>query len=71
MKIVPELKKFINFNLIDDDAMRAATGYIYYRHYPKGSCMCQEGESSDCFFGIIRGRVSIRKKRKLDTNKNE
>jgi hypothetical protein len=68
MKIVPELKKFIHFNYIDDEAIRAAAGYIYYRSYSRGSIICQEGESSDCFFGIIRGRVSIRKRRKVDNS---
>jgi CRP-like cAMP-binding protein len=62
MKLVPDLKRFINFNHIDDDSLRWAAGYIYYRHYKKGEYICHEGDDSDCFFGIITGLVSIRKR---------
>jgi CRP-like cAMP-binding protein len=63
MKLLPDLRRFINFNHIDDDSLRSAAGYIYYRQYRKGEYICYEGEDSDCFFGIITGRVSIRRKR--------
>jgi CRP-like cAMP-binding protein len=66
MKIVPELKKFINFNQIDDESLRAAAGYIYHKHYKQGTVICQEGENSECFFGIIRGKVSIRKRKRVE-----
>jgi CRP-like cAMP-binding protein len=63
MKVIPDLKRFINFNHIDDDAIKSAAGYIYYKKYNKGEYICREGEQSDCFYGIIRGRVSIRRKK--------
>jgi CRP-like cAMP-binding protein len=65
MKLVPDLRRFINFNLIDDDAIRAAAGYIYYKHFNKGEYICYEGEDSNCFFGIITGKVSIRRRKMI------
>jgi hypothetical protein len=34
---------------------------MFYKFYVKGSYICKEGEKSDCFFGILKGKVSIRK----------
>jgi CRP-like cAMP-binding protein len=66
MKVIPDLKRFINFNQIDDDSIRSAAGYIYYRRYKKGEYLCYEGEESNVFFVVLNGRVSIRRKKLVE-----
>jgi CRP-like cAMP-binding protein len=66
MKIIPDLKRFINFNHIDDDSIRSAAGYFYHRKYKKNEYICYEGEESNVFFVVISGRVSIRRKKLVD-----
>jgi CRP-like cAMP-binding protein len=67
MKVIPDLQRFINFNQIDDESIRLAAGSFYYKRYQKGDYICYEGEQSDCFFVILSGRVSVRRKKLVET----
>jgi len=60
MKQLPGLIRFMKFNGLDDDHLETASNYFEHAFFPKGSYIFKQGEQSQMFYGIIKGRVSIR-----------
>ncbi len=65
IKHLPDFKRLITLNHIDDKSMTAALNSMYHMRYLKGSYICKEGDESEYFFGIIRGKVSITRNKKV------
>ena len=61
--MLPDFKRLITFNHIDDRAMKIASRNMTYSFFKKGDIICKEGDESNCFFGVIQGKVSLRKLR--------
>jgi CRP-like cAMP-binding protein len=58
---MPEFKKFVRFNKIDDKALKQASNYLEYKKFSKGSYIFKQGDAPVFFYGIISGKVSIRR----------
>lgn len=52
--------KFMKYNNITDDELKTASGSIKYEFLSKGEYVFYEGEPSKRFYGIIKGKVSLR-----------
>jgi hypothetical protein len=65
LKLIPEMKKFIKYNNIDHDAIRQSSNYIELVKVPKGGYIFKQGDPSDNFYCILRGKVSIRSQQKI------
>jgi len=63
IKLLPDFKKLINYNHIDDNSFRIASRNMKYIKITEGTCIFKQGDMSDVFYGIIQGRVSLRKSR--------
>ena len=59
--MLPDFKKLINYNRIDDKSFRIASRNMRYVKMTKGSCIFKQGDMSDVFYGIIKGRISLKK----------
>jgi hypothetical protein len=59
--MLPDFKRLITFNHIDDRAMKIASRNMGYAFFKCGDQICKEGDDSECFYGIIQGKVSLRK----------
>ncbi len=70
MKQLPGLIRFMKFNGLDDDHLETACSYFEHGFFPRGTYIFKQGEQSQRFYGIIRGRVSIRiRKHNIPFNK--
>lgn len=63
LKKINGFYRFIKFNSIDDESLKNAVPYIKLSKYPEGSYIFRQGEITKEFFGIIKGRISIRVKK--------
>ena len=52
----------MNFNQITNDAVLSASSLFNYRKYEQGEVIYNEGDNAEYFYGIIKGKVSVRKK---------
>jgi hypothetical protein len=59
--MLPDFKRLITFNNIDDRAMKIASRNMTYAFFKNGDRICKEGDESECFYGVIQGKVSLRK----------
>lgn len=66
---MPEFRKFLKFNNIDDDTIRYAANYMDHTKIVKGTYIFKQGDVADKFYAIINGKVSIRRVRKVITDK--
>jgi len=55
----------MNYNNIDDSVLKDSVDSFEYQKVSKGEYIFHEGETSKRFYGIIKGKVSIRKRRKI------
>lgn len=60
LKSLPGFKAFLLFNKIDDISLMDTSMHIKYKFYKKGEQLFKEGDTSDCFYGIIRGKVELK-----------
>lgn len=63
--MLPGFKKFMKYNGIDDDAIRIAANLLQFRRVEKGQLVFKQDDRSEHFFGIIKGRISIRERVKI------
>ena len=52
--------RYQKFNCLDNEPIRQAAAYFQYKKYNKGEYIFHNRDKSDCFYGIIKGKVSIR-----------
>jgi hypothetical protein len=64
--------KYLKFNGIEDDVLKETIPFIKHKTYEQGEYIFQEGDYCESFYGILKGKVSIRKTKfeKLQTNTN-
>lgn len=60
LKKLSGFKAFLQFNKIDDLTLTDSAMFIEYKKIHKGDIIFKEGDKSDCFYGIIRGKVELR-----------
>jgi CRP-like cAMP-binding protein len=60
--LLPNMPRYLKFNGIKETTLMRAAGFMKYNFFKKGSYICQQGEKSSIFYGIISGEVSIRSK---------
>lgn len=68
-----EFQEFTNYcqiNEIKKDSFRLACCVLRHRHIRKGDCLFYQGDIPDKFYGIIKGKISIRVKEQ-SKNKEE
>lgn len=58
--------KFLRFFKIDEQALRQAIKNFEYLNVPKNYYVFLQGEQSRKFFGIIKGSVSLRVRKKIN-----
>ena len=56
-------KKFMNYINIDYSAIIGASHLITVKSYRKNTVIFNQGDKSDCFYGILKGKVCILKDR--------
>jgi len=61
LKQLPEFRKFVFINNISDETLKNASNTIFYQFAKKGTVLFKQNEKSDYFFGILKGRISIRR----------
>jgi hypothetical protein len=61
--MLPDFKRLITFNHIDDRAMKIASRNMGYAFFKNGDQIWKEGDMSECFYGIIQGKISLRRRR--------
>ena len=61
LKTLPEFQKLIKYNSINDESVRTAANYMEYRKINKDKYIFKQGNESDAFYCILRGKISIRK----------
>jgi CRP-like cAMP-binding protein len=64
IKILREFRKFIKYNRIEDRIIKQAMNYLEYKKVEKGEYIFKQGEIPEYFYGIIQGKVSIRRVKK-------
>ena len=52
--------KFLMYNQIDREALKLAVPHLVNIKYPKGTYIFHQGQYNEGFYGIIKGRISIR-----------
>lgn len=63
LKQVSGFQRFIKFNYLDDPTIKAAVSYLKLVKVPPGTYIFCQGTMTRQFFGIIKGKISIRVKK--------
>ena len=61
---MPGFQRFIKYNMIDDSCLRLAVANIKLARYTADEYIFREGSRTKEFFGIIKGTISIRVRKK-------
>lgn len=61
LKELPGFQLFMKYNHIEEESLKIAANLINYKFIPKNEYIFRESQESDRFYGIIKGRVSIRR----------
>jgi len=59
MKELPGFFKYMKFNLISDDNLKAAIPHLKHLHLKKGQNVYEESEFATAFYGVIKGKISV------------
>lgn len=65
LKFLPEFTKFFYINRISLDELIKAAYHLKLKSIPKNTCIFNQGQPSEFFYGIIKGSVSIRSQNKI------
>lgn len=61
MKKMYGFVKYMKINGIEDDVFKQVIPHIQHKQLEKGEYIFREGDSCDYFYGLLTGRVSLRK----------
>lgn len=59
LKQLPGFMQLINYNGIDDNAILAAAATTTVVYFENEEIIFQQGDKSDCFYGVLKGKVKI------------
>lgn len=59
MKEIPGFFRYMKFNLITDDNLKAAIPHFKHLHLGKGQYLYDESEHATKFYGLIKGKICI------------
>jgi len=61
LKCFKGFQNFVKYNGISNESIEIAAGLIIHEKIPKGKCIFNQGDASEYFYGVIKGRIQIKK----------
>jgi len=52
---------FAKYNGLTDESIEIAASMIIHEKIPKDKCIFNQGDTSEYFYGIIKGRIQIKR----------